>query len=94
MRGVHVIGSHAFLAAGGAGLLVVDISNPAAPLEVGSYDTGDVARDVVVKGDHAYVADRIDGLRVINISDPATPFEEGFYQTPTAIGAGLALRSF
>jgi len=39
------------------GLVVVDISDPAAPSLAGHYDTAGYAYGVTVSGDYAYVAD-------------------------------------
>ena len=75
---------------------MIDISDPAAPTEVGSFDTPDDAQGVVVSGDLALVADNRAGLRVIDISDPAAPVEVGFLDTPSfargvAVSGDLAL---
>jgi len=48
-----------------AGLRIIDISNPAAPMEVGFFDTGSGAYGVYVSGSYAYVADGDDGLYII-----------------------------
>jgi hypothetical protein len=56
----------------GAGLVLIDVTNPANPVELGHYDTGN-AYDVVISGDHAYVADLDSGLHVLDISEPASP---------------------
>ena len=64
------------------GLRVIDVSNPAAPFQVGSYDTPGLAQGVAVAGSYAYVADGDAGLRVIYVSTPAAPFEVGSYDTP------------
>jgi hypothetical protein len=79
---------YAYVADGDAGLRVVDVSDPAAPAEVGSYDTPGKAWDVVVAsgpgGTLAYVADLDvsgvnNGLRIIDVSDPAAPTQVGSY---------------
>lgn len=57
VRGVTVVGSYAYVAAGYSGLWVFNISNPANPTAVGSYDTAGYAYNVFVAGDYAYVAD-------------------------------------
>jgi hypothetical protein len=66
-------------------LLVIDVSNPASPIEVGAYDAA--AReitDVVVADDYVYAA--ADGLRVVDVSDPANPVEVGFCEgSPQAL---------
>ncbi|MCK4226133.1 hypothetical protein KAX29_04495, partial [candidate division WOR-3 bacterium] len=75
------LGIYAYVAAMGAGLRVIDVSDPANPTEVGFCDTWE-ARDVYVSGNYAYVADSESGLRIIDISDPTNPFEVGFYDPP------------
>jgi hypothetical protein len=66
----------------GPHLRVIDISDPAAPFEIGALDTPGEARDVEVVGDLAYVADGGSGLRVVDVSNPASPVEIGFLDTP------------
>jgi hypothetical protein len=60
---------------------VVDVSDPAAPVEVGAYDPPGVVVSVHVAGDYAYVGDE-DGLRVVDVSDPTTLAEVGAYDLP------------
>ena len=79
-----VAGSYAYVADGKSGLRVINVANPAAPVEVGSYDTPGYADGVAVAGSYAYVADWGDGLRVINVANPAAPVEVGVYDTPGA----------
>ena len=78
---VVLAGDYAYLAAGGAGLLIIDVSSPSAPALAGSYDTPDNANGVAVYGNYAYIADGIGGLQVINITNPATPTLAGSYDT-------------
>ena len=61
---------------------MINVANPAAPAEVGFYDTPGYAYGVAVAGSYAYVADGDAGLRVINVANPAAPVEVGFYDTP------------
>jgi len=70
---------YAYLAAGGAGLVVVDISDPADPVLVGRLNRS--VRGVDVAGDYAYLADAY-GLGIIDISDPTAPTEIGSYHNP------------
>ena len=65
-------GSVAFAANGDRGLRILDVSDPAAPSELGSLRTDD-AHDVAVQKGIAYVADGNSGLRVVDVSDPAHP---------------------
>ena len=81
---VTVSGALAYVADGDSGLYIVNVSNPVAPAEVGSYDTPGRAYDVVVNGSYAYVADGSNGLYILNVSDPAAPSEVGFYDTPSS----------
>jgi hypothetical protein len=78
----HVSGNYAYVADGGAGLRVIDVSNPTNPREVGFFDTPGTARGVYVSGNYAYVADAGAGLRVIDVSNPTNPREVGFFDTP------------
>ncbi len=88
--GIAAAGSHAYVANGTSGLRVIDVSNPAAPVEVGVSDvTEEGAMDVAVAGSHAYVAYGSLGLRVIDVSEPSLPVVVGAIDTPgTARGSG------
>ena len=68
-------------------LTVLDITDPSAPVEVGSLNRTRVnpPLDVAVAGNYAYVADGYDGLRVIDVTDPSTPVEVGYWdRNPTS----------
>ena len=69
------------------GLSIIDISDPAAPHEVGFCSTS-MAFDIHVVGNYAYVADGNEsGLRIIDVSDPSHPREVGrYYTSQYAIG--------
>jgi hypothetical protein len=82
---VEVVGDLAYVADSsyfGSALRVVDVSNPALPVELGNLDTPGLAYDVEVVGSLAYVADGSSGLRVIDVSNPALPVELGNLDTP------------
>ncbi len=74
---------YAFVADGAHGLRIIDVSTPATPVEVGSYDTPGSAMDVVVDAglELAFIADGLQGLIVIDVSTPASPTFEGNYAT-------------
>ncbi|MHB0867816.1 MAG: LVIVD repeat-containing protein [Thermoleophilia bacterium] len=78
---VAVAGDYAYVAAAAQGLLILNISNPAAPTLAGSFDTPGYANGVEVSGVYAYVADGSGGLQVINIANPAAPTLAGSYDT-------------
>jgi hypothetical protein len=61
---------------------VVDVSNPQAPVQLGSLDTPDDAIDLAVVGDLVFVADRRSGLRIVDVSIPASPVEIAALDTP------------
>ncbi len=82
VQGIFVEGSRAYVAAGFSGLHIIDVTNPANPVEVGSYDSPGDAVGVYVVGATAYLADSQSGLRVVNVSNPASPAELSFYDTP------------
>jgi len=79
--GVYVSDSYAYVADGGAGLKVIDISDPSSPQIAGSVDIDSWAEGVYVFGSYAYVADGGAGLKVIDISDPSSPQIAGSVDT-------------
>ncbi|TMA38747.1 MAG: hypothetical protein E6J79_05780 [Deltaproteobacteria bacterium] len=54
---LRVVGTVAYVAAGAAGLEIVDVSNPSLPTVVGTADTPGTATGVAVVNGRAYVAD-------------------------------------
>lgn len=79
---VDVNGDFAYVAAGAAGLVVVDVSNRNAPAIVEARDTTGNANDVVIDGSLAFVADGASGLQILDVSDPAAPVFLGVADTP------------
>lgn len=79
---VDVNGDYAFVASGGAGLQVVDVSDRNVPAIVAGADTEGPALDIHVVGDRAYVAVSTAGLEVYDVSDPLTPVRVATYDTP------------
>ena len=79
---VAVQGHHAYVAVG-LRLVVLDVSDPSAPQEIGSTTPfPQFAEGVAVSGNTAYVAAGMAGLRIVDVSDPAHPVEVGGYDTP------------
>lgn len=70
---VEVSGNFAFVAAGSAGLQIVDVSNRNVPAIASSLDTDGTAIDVRVLGNFAYLADGEGGLKIIDIENPRAP---------------------
>ena len=78
---VVVSGNLAYVADYDAGLQIIDVSNPAAPVRRGAYDTSGWASGVYVSGNLAYVADYYNGLLIIDVSNPTVPVRLGGYET-------------
>lgn len=91
---VAVDGDHAYVAAGepsaDAGLNIVDVSDPRAPVVVGRGAALHCPTGLLVRDGLAYVADKYRGLRVIDVADPAAPVEVGFFGMTTRL-SGLDL---
>ena len=68
--------------AGGGDLQVYDVSDPAAPRRLSSFETPGRATRVSLAGDYAFVADTEAGVQVVDLSDPARPTLAGSYATP------------
>ena len=78
-----VDGSYGLVTDGSNGLVIIDISDPAHPTKLGSYDTVGDAMSVTLSSDNtkAYVADCKNGLVIVDISDSAHPTKLGSYNT-------------
>lgn len=74
---VDISGNYAYVAAGSAGLQVVDISNKRSPRVVAARSLAGNANDVFVTGDTAYVAAGSGGLKIFDVSNPLTPVGTG-----------------
>jgi hypothetical protein len=67
-----------YVAASYTGMLILDVSNPAAPDSISVYDTADAANLVIVKDEIAYLAE-YNILRIIDVSHPTAPVQMGYY---------------
>lgn len=99
-RSVTISGNHAYVGNynSESGLLILDISNPAAPTRVGGYATFDTVADVVVVGNRTYFAkfpnqSGIEGVEVLDVSDPGNPARLGGLGNvwPNFFGRALAV---
>lgn len=82
---VAVRAPYAYVANGTQGLLVLDVSNPAAPTQIAHLPLDDYAYTVMLDGDRAYVADIGRGLVTVDVTDPRNP--RGVSVLPTPGGA-------
>ena len=91
--GESFAGSYLYVACGDAGVQVVDISDPAAPVLMGGYATGGaVAADVAAYDDGACVAAGSAGLQVVEALQPATPALAGGLAGGPAPSKGICVR--
>ncbi len=67
---VNVAGNYAYASADADGILIFDISNPAAPALVAEYDTEDNAKGLAIAGEWLYVAVDRDGVQPFKIIPP------------------------
>lgn len=80
-NGVDVNGNTAFVAAGGAGLQVVDVTDRSNPVIVGSMALPGNANDVKLLGNLAYVAAGSAGVHIIDVTNPLSPVRLGTLST-------------
>ena len=94
-QAVAIDHGRAYVADGGRGLLIVDVTDPRHPVAAGTYDTSGSARGVAAAGGYAYVADDFRGLEIFAVDNPEAPLLVGAYDTPgravdVAVGGGFA----
>ncbi len=70
---VLVDGGIAYVADGPSGIQIVDISDPSAPVIIGSADTPGNAVKLAMQGNTLFVADRTGGVQVFDVSTPTSP---------------------
>jgi len=81
---VRIAGNYAYVAAGAQGLLVVDISDPAAPVylrTIGTTNAQDLAIATIGGLPYLFLADGASGLRMYGLSDPSNPNQVASYVT-------------
>ncbi len=86
-RDVELAEGIAYVATGGfdfatgtfAGLLIVDVSDPSRPLQIGVYDAHPAMATAAAEG-LLYVAASHEGLRILDVSNPEAPFELGAWE--------------
>lgn len=87
---VIVHGHTAYIADGVGGLVIADVTTPAAPAVLGRYATEGLVRDLIVVDGLAYLAAGSQGLVIVDVSDPADPSFVGSIDTPgTAAGVDV-----
>lgn len=76
-----VIGDTAYLADGGNGIKVADISDRSNPRLLGSVDLGTIAREIYAVPGTVFVAAHTRGIMAIDVRDPDHPVIAAHYQT-------------
>ncbi len=72
--GIDVQDGYAYITDHDSGYVwVINISNPAAMVMSGYYNTGKHPAKIDVQGDLAYVAMELDGMLILDVSNPANP---------------------
>jgi len=82
-------GHHAFVADRYGGVQVIDVSDPASPVLVTTYDSIEFATDVEVAGDLLLVPCRSHGTEVVDVSEPAHPRHLGFARCGESQGVAV-----
>jgi len=77
LYGVDVVGGVAYLADFGGWLRMVDVSDPAAPQELGAVALAGRPLRVTVEGGVAYVANDTEPLEIVDVGDPLNPVVVG-----------------
>ncbi|HOJ00173.1 MAG TPA: hypothetical protein PLL88_01025 [Anaerolineaceae bacterium] len=65
--------NYLYIACGKGGLQILDITNPASPRLVGSYNTRGYTEDVYLKGKNAILADGPNGIQILDVTTPTNP---------------------
>ncbi len=72
VQAVQVWGNYAYVAASSAGLVILDIRDPANPVKIGEYKTS-WADGLVLEGNRLYLSDWVEGLYLLDITYPNNP---------------------
>jgi hypothetical protein len=86
---VAVSGNYAYVAGDTDGLRIINIANPAMPVQVGRYTGGLAGGSIAVAGNYVYEA--YSGLRVINVANPSSPTLAGQYNIASGASASVAI---
>lgn len=92
-RDVFTVGTTAYLVTdedpGGSELFILNVSNPANPVLLGSLNLNAQANGIFVSGNYAYIASSHNSqeLQIVNILNPAAPILVGVYNAPTGSNA-------
>ena len=74
-------GDFLFVADGGDGIKIIDISTPSSLSVIASLNTSGSAKDLAISGNHLFVAVGANGVDMIDISNPENPLLISNYNT-------------
>jgi hypothetical protein len=86
---VAVSGNYAYVAGDTDGLRIIDITNPAIPVQAGRYPGGLGGGSIAVAGNYVYEA--YSGLRILNVANPSNPTLAGQYNIASGASASVAI---
>ncbi len=86
---VSVASTIAHVADGDGGLLLIDVSDPAQPVAIGSLPPFHSATGVYATESISYLSDG--GLHIVDVSDPMNPSTMGWCTTPGFGGGGVVV---
>lgn len=84
-RNITKNGRYAYVSDGYAGIEILDLAEPDAPLVLGNFNTPGYVYQIQISGNYAYVADHSGDLRVLDISDPLVPVEIAAVSIPGVV---------
>ncbi|MGD1048336.1 MAG: PQQ-binding-like beta-propeller repeat protein [Candidatus Krumholzibacteriaceae bacterium] len=76
-----IVKNTAYLADGGAGIIVVDVSDRRKPRTLGSLALNTLARVVCARGNTLFVAAHTKGIAAVDVSNPKKPAVAAWYDT-------------
>jgi hypothetical protein len=87
---IEIDSGFAYIADGGGGLVIFNISDPYNPVPAGNFDTPDYAIDISIQDNYAFIADGEGGLQILDITNPYKPVFVGKWDSPSATEVTVA----
>jgi len=69
----EIAGDYVYVAASSGGMHIIDVTDRAAPVQVGNFATTGSANDIKIVGEVAYVAALAGGVDIVDVKDPTNP---------------------
>lgn len=77
--------NYIYLAAGEAGIAIVDVSDASSPVTTTMFDTSGVVNGIAIYDDRVFIANGPAGLQVIDVTDPSVPVLMGRLENGSSI---------